>query len=106
MRERLRHHVTCSKGAKGRLGTKERKQNRKANTMTVHELKEMLEDYETDGYGNMKIKVAQQPSYPLAGLLESVCRIGNTMWFASGPATEYGPRAAWDGEDLDAEEEE
>ncbi len=74
--------------------------------MTVSELKEMLEDYENDGYGDMKIKVAQQPSYPLAGLLESICRIGDTMWFASGPATEYATRKAWDGEDIDGDEED
>ncbi len=74
--------------------------------MTVTDLKERLEEYEEAGFGDADIRIAQQPSYPLAGRLEGVCRIGKNIWIASGAATEYGPRAAWNGEDVDEDDED
>ena len=71
--------------------------------MTVTELKERLEEYEDAGYGDVEIQVAQQPSWPLAGRLRSACRIGKTIWIASGAATEYAPQAAWNDEDIESE---
>jgi len=69
--------------------------------MTVMEIKERMQEYVDEGYGELEVKIAQQPSWPLAGKSESACRIGDTVWIASGEAGEYAPRAAWDGEDAD-----
>ena len=66
--------------------------------MTIGELRERLGEYPDDMY----VKIALQPSWPLAApAIEAVCRIGETLWIAAGPATEYAPSAAWKGEDLD-----
>ena len=74
--------------------------------MAVHELKEMLEDYENDGYGDLEVRMAEQPSWPLASDVSAVSRIGETVWIADSGSADYAPKAAWKGEDIDEEEEE
>ena len=73
--------------------------------MTVSELKEILEDYETDGKGDLEVRIAEQPTWPLASDVSAVSRIGDTVWIADGSANKYAPKAAWDGEDIDEEED-
>ena len=74
--------------------------------MTVSELKEMLEDYEADGKGGLEVRIAEQPSWPLASDVSAVSRIGDTVWIADSGSAEYAPKAAWKGEDIDEEDDE
>lgn len=71
--------------------------------MSVGELVERLSEYPAD----MRVKIAIQPSWPLAApTIPSVCRIGGAVYVAAGPATEYAPAAAWEGEDKEEGTEE
>ena len=71
--------------------------------MTVHELKGILEDYETDGKGDLEVRIAEQPTWPLASDVSAVSRIGDTVWIADSRSADYAPKAAWDGVDIDEE---
>ena len=72
---------------------------------TVSELRRILEDYETEGKGDLEVRVAQQPSYPLGSDMAAVTRIGDTVWIAAQPMEEYIPKAAWGDNDIDDEDE-
>ena len=86
------------------MGLREKKG--KDRKMTVHELKEILEDYETDGKGDLEVRIAEQPSWPLASDVSAVSRIGDTVWIADSRTADYAPKAAWDSVDIDEEEDE
>lgn len=81
--------------------------------MTLDELIETLTDFrdarEAAGLGDLEVKVAQQPSWPLSARLKTVTRIGDTLWIATSEDGEYAPREAWRGgyfEEDDFEEDE
>ena len=74
--------------------------------MTVSELKGILEDYETDGKGDLKVRIAEQPTWPLASDVSAVSRIGDTVWIADSRSADYAPKAAWDSVDIDEDEDE
>ena len=77
----------------------------KVRKMKVKELREILEGYESDGKGDLEVKIAEQENWPLAAPVKAVSRIGDTVWIADGSANKYAPKAAWDGEDIDEEED-
>ena len=74
--------------------------------MTVSELKGILEDYATDGTGDLKVRIAEQPTWPLASDVSAVSRIGDTVWIADSRTADYAPKAAWDSVDIDEDEDE
>lgn len=68
-------------------------------------------------HGDMPVRVAFQPSYPLVGLVENIAvgtndddsRPGKTLWLATDQVTSYrenpyAPRAAWNGEEFGSDE--
>ena len=84
----------------------ERKKKMQVMNLTVSELKEMLEDYEADGKGNMKVRVAVQPSYPMAAYVAAVTRVGDTLYIAASDQDEYITGKAWGDDDIDEEDDE
>lgn len=75
--------------------------------MTVTELREMLEDLETDGRGDAQVLLATQPTYPLQATLRGVWDAAEdedagddaAVYLVEGNApasSPYGPRDAWD----------
>ena len=74
--------------------------------MTIRELKDTLEDYVADGHGDLEVKVAEQPNYPLEANVAAVCRLGDTLWIAAEDAGGYVSKAPWSGEDDDRNEDE
>ena len=75
--------------------------------MELNELIETLEEFRDSPKGaSLELKVAQQPSWPLAASIEAVTRIGNTLWIAAREDGEYAPKSAWEGGDFDADPED
>ena len=79
--------------------------------MELHELIETLCDFRDSresytGSCTMKVKVAQQPGWPLAADVLTVTRIGNTLWIATREDCEYAPKTAWEGGEFDSEPED
>ena len=75
-------------------------------SLTVSELREMLEDYEAEGKGDLEVRIAEQPTWPLASDVSAVSRIGDTVWIADSRTADYAPKAAWDSVDIDEDEDE
>lgn len=46
-----------------------------------------------------EIAIHQQYSWPLKGRLDNVCVLDDSIAFASGTASEYGDKKAWDDPD-------
>lgn len=73
--------------------------------MTLNELIEQLQDIvdQNPELGEENIKVAQQPSYPLASTIANVTVIEDdededsepTVWIALREARDYAPHEAW-----------
>ena len=78
--------------------------------MTLNELIESLtdfrDDHEADGLGNMEVKVAQQPGWPLEADVEAVTLIGDQLWIATRETGEYAPERAWEGGEFDSDDDE
>ena len=78
--------------------------------MTLNELIRALEDFRDSFDGDPEVKVALQPNWPLAAPIRVATKIGDTLWLATGAATEYAPSKAWEGgefnSDADEEDEE
>ena len=79
--------------------------------MKLNDLIESLQDLQTR-YGDVSVRVAYQPNYPLVGSLDTVTLIENegggskrdepVIWFAVGSApyeeNPYAPSEAWNGD--------
>ena len=78
----------------------------KVMNLTVSELKEMLEDYEAEGKGDMSVRVAVQPSYPMAAYVAAVTRVGDTLYIAASDQDEYITEKAWGEDDVDDDTED
>ena len=78
--------------------------------MTLNELIEALtdfrDDHEADGLGDKEVKVAQQPSWPLAADVEAVTLIGGQLWIGTREDGKYAPERAWEGGEFDSDDEE
>ena len=89
------------------MGLREkRKGKRKMQVMnlTVSELKEMLEDYEAEGKGDLLVSVAVQPNYPMSAEVAAVTRVGDRLYIAAAEQDEYITKKAWGEEDVDDDE--
>lgn len=73
---------------------------------TVSELKNMLEDYEMEGKGDMVVRVAVQPNYPMSADLVAMTRIGDTLYIAAADQDEYITKGAWGDNDIDEDDDE
>ena len=78
----------------------------KVMNLTVSELKGMLEDYEAEGKGDMPVRVAVQPNYPMAAYVAAVTRVGDTLYIAASDQDEYITEKAWGEDDVDDDSEE
>ena len=78
----------------------------KVMNLTVSELKEMLEDYEAEGKGDMSVRVAVQPNYPMAAYVAAVTRVGDTLYIAASDQDEYITEKAWGEDDVDDDTED
>ena len=78
----------------------------KVMNLTVSELKEMLEDYEAEGKGDMSVRVAVQPNYPMAAYVAAVTRVGDTLYIAASDQDEYITKKPWGEDDIDDEDGE
>ncbi len=56
--------------------------------------------------GELELMVAQQPGWPLAATVETVTRIGGTVWIATREDGGYAPNAAWKGGEIESDEDE
>ena len=75
--------------------------------MDLNELIETLEEFRDSPNGaGLTLKVAQQPSWPLAADVLTATRIGNTLWIATREDGDYVPKSAWEGGDFDADPED
>ena len=81
--------------------------------MTFGELKELVEDMESEGAKNdTPIKLALQPNYPMIGSINNICleRDNNggirKVWIACSGNQEYGCPMVWGESDIYPEEEE
>ena len=82
-------------------------QKERMTKMELNELIETLEEFRDSPQGaSLELKVAQQPGWPLAASVETVTRIGNTLWIATREDGDYAPKSAWEGGDLDADPED
>ena len=75
-------------------------------SLTVSELREMLEDYEAEGKGDLQVRVAVQPNYPMAAYVAAVTRVGDTLYIAASDQDEYITEKAWGEDDVDDEDGE
>ena len=71
-------------------------------TELIGELQEMQDSFE----GDLEVKVAQQPTWPLAADLRTLTRIGDTLWIATEEDGEYAPQRAWKGGEFDSDAED
>lgn len=75
--------------------------------MTLNELIESLEDMRelVDGNGDIKVRLAMQPNYPMLGSPLNVCldhsEKGDRVLIACSDHENYGcPRDAWDTDEI------
>ena len=74
------------------------KTEKRKTKMELNELIETLEEFRDSPQGaSLELKVAQQPGWPLAAGVETVTRIGNTLWIATREDGDYAPKSAWEG---------
>ena len=78
----------------------------RVRNLTVSELKGILEDYEMEGKGDMVVRVAVQPNYPMAADLVAMTRIGDTLYIAAADQDEYITKKAWGDNDIDDDDDE
>lgn len=77
--------------------------NKKGNTkMTLNELISGLQELQDSFEGDPEVKVAQQPTWPLAADLRALTRIGDTLWIATEEDGGYAPEKAWEGGEFDS----
>ena len=80
--------------------------------MNIGELIERLEDIQEEYGEDTRVRIAMQPSWPLASILDCVTLLKpknekegvTTVWLATGghppePESVYAPRSAWNGGD-------
>ena len=72
--------------------------------MHIDDLIEFLEDAKEQGI--TEIEIHQQLSWPLKGELYNARILDGKIALASGTASSYGSKRAWDDPDLDEPEEE
>lgn len=63
--------------------------------MTVSDLIDMLEDVRIE-YGDIDVKIAMQPSWPLEARVKNVTAIEGTCYVACSEPGDYAPREAWE----------
>ena len=85
---------------------KERKTKMRVTNLTVSELKKILEDYELEGKGDLQVRVAQQPTYPMGSDVLAVTRVGDTVWIAADGFEDYITKKPWGEDDVDDEDGE
>lgn len=75
--------------------------------MTVRDLFEKLESMMDREMGDVEIKLALQPTYPMIGSIRNVCvEHGDddepeAVWFACSDNTDYGvPCGVWDDDEI------
>jgi hypothetical protein len=76
--------------------------------MTFGELKELIAELDEQVADDAPVMMATQPSWPLAAYVRQLRLVGDTLWIAEGGSpydAPYAPRAAWNS-DLDDEEDE
>ena len=78
----------------------------RVTNLMVSELKKILEDYEAEGKGDMSVRVAVQPNYPMAAYVAAVTRVGDTLYIAASEQDEYITEKAWGEDDVDDDSEE
>ena len=78
----------------------------RVRNLTVSELKGILEDYEMEGKGDMEVRVAQQPTYPMGSDVAAVTRVGDTVWIAAEGFQDYITKKPWGEDDVDDEDGE
>jgi hypothetical protein len=63
----------------------------------INELIESLEEIR-DNYGEFEVRVALQPTYPLAASIANIAVQDDepVVWLATTEATEYASAAAWE----------
>jgi len=101
----LRHHVSQKKRGMGLREKKERKTKMRVTNLTVSELKKILEDYELEGKGDLEVRVAQQPTYPMGSDVLAVTRVGDTVWIAADGFEDYITKKPWGEDDVDEEDD-
>lgn len=77
--------------------------------MKLRELIERLEEIE-EGCGNLEVKGAFQPNYPLVARVDAVTTIVDDenkgfVYIALGEGRDYGSRSMWFDEIIDADED-
>jgi hypothetical protein len=88
--------------------------------MKLSHLIEALEDF-ADVYGDIEVRVAHQPGYPLMASVQQVTLVEKAqlstrryesnekqpcVFIACGESSEYAPKEAWEGGVVSAEDEE
>lgn len=70
--------------------------------MTLDNLIEMLEEIRNEGSGDMEVRIATQPTYPLAFAVGGVNIVGDeeddeepVVYIGTGTPLDYAPRDAW-----------
>ncbi len=74
--------------------------------MTLNELIKELQEMQDCFDHDPKVKVAEQPGWPLSADIKTVTRIGDTLWVATSEDGDYAPERAWEGGEFDSAEDD